>query len=178
MTAVGEELQKAIDSAPGTGKLPLLYLLDSISKNVGPPYTTHVFPRFITQTFLSAYGMVDTGTKTKMQEMLRTWRHGGVGGVELFGPDVREGIEASIFGQQGFGNSTPDPIALERQRVRDSLAEALQSKRAALARNPGDAEARVHVGVLEQVSLERLCLLLPFSCTDTGPRPDCRSSDS
>jgi hypothetical protein len=94
-----------------------------------------------------------------MEEMLRTWRQGGVGGVELFGPDVREGIEAGIFGtSKGGFHPTPtggmgytDPIAIERQRVGQSLAEALKVKRAALGRNPGDAEARVHVGVLEQV---------------------------
>ena len=94
-----------------------------------------------------------------MEEMLRTWRQGGVGGVELFGPDVREGIEAGIFGtSKGGFHPTPtggmgyiDPVANERQRVGQSLADALKVKRAALARNPGDAEARVHVGVLEQV---------------------------
>ena len=95
-----------------------------------------------------------------MEEMLRTWRQGGVGGVELFGPDVREGIEAGIFGtSKGGFHPAPsggvggyiDPVVIAKQKVGQSLAEALKVKRAALARNPGDAEARVHVGVLEQV---------------------------
>lgn len=88
-----------------------------------------------------------------MAEMLRTWKHGGVGGVELFGPDVRHQIEAEIFATR------VDPA---RERVVISLADALRSKRAALARNPEDAEARVHVGVLEQVRLLSTKVVLIF----------------
>lgn len=88
-----------------------------------------------------------------MAEMLRTWKHGGVGGVELFGPDVRHQIEGEIFATR------VDPA---RERVVISLADALRSKRAALARNPEDAEARVHVGVLEQVRLLSTKVILIF----------------
>jgi pre-mRNA cleavage complex 2 protein Pcf11 len=119
-----------------------------------------------------------------MEKMLRTWRQGGVGGVELFGQEVRETIEAGIFGRSvsngmGLQGGYPTPIQyggypqqvqervntppiaqsgfmghqvnVEKQNVLKSLSRALHSKRTALSRNPGDAEAKVHVGVLEQV---------------------------
>jgi len=50
-----------------------------------------------------------------MEKMLRTWRQGGVGGVELFGQEVRENIEAGIFGRSvsngmGLQGGYPTPI--------------------------------------------------------------------
>lgn len=175
MTTVGEEIAGAIERAPPHAKLPLMYLLDSISKNVGAPYTTHVFPPFLAGMFLQVYRQVDGVTKTDMEKMLRTWRQGGVGGVELFGPEVRMNIESGIYGREtasmmsgniGYGDYhvptpptsnqslAPNAYDAERQRVTQSLTNALQSKRTALQYNPADAEARVHVGVLEQI--ERL----------------------
>lgn len=90
-------------------KLPALYLLDSISKNIGPPYI-NLFCRFIERRFLEAYQVVDPATKTKMEELLGTWRTGGADGGELFrGPDegrvgrVQRGIESTLFGTGGRG---------------------------------------------------------------------------
>lgn len=94
---------------PPQTKLPALYLLDSISKNIGPPYIV-LFSRFIERRFLEAYQVVDSPTKIKMEELLGTWRTGGSDGGELFrlpdegrGGRVQRGIETALFGAGGRG---------------------------------------------------------------------------
>lgn len=59
--------------APPARKLPALYVLDSIAKNVGSPYTVY-FGRNLHQTFMHAYSQVDTNVRRKLEEMLKTWR--------------------------------------------------------------------------------------------------------
>ncbi|KAJ9093771.1 hypothetical protein QFC19_008210 [Naganishia cerealis] len=89
-------------NAPPTQKLPLFYLLDSISKNAGPPYTTYIFPQFLAQVYLRAYSQVDGLTKKKMEDMLTTWRTTRGAGTpegELFPRDVRNHIEQAIYGR-------------------------------------------------------------------------------
>lgn len=98
--------------------LPAFYLLDSICKNIGPPYLA-LFSRFIERAFLSAYHSVDPPTRTKLEELLGTWKTGGADGGELFrdpeeprGPArggaavgrVQRGIEGALFGARGRGD--------------------------------------------------------------------------
>lgn len=59
--------------APPARKLPALYVLDSIAKNVGSPYTVY-FGRNLHQTFMHAYSQVDMNVRRKLEEMLKTWR--------------------------------------------------------------------------------------------------------
>lgn len=62
-----------INRAPPSRKLPALYLLDSISKNVGSPYTIY-FSRNLYGVFMGAFSQVDDNVRRKLEEMLRTWR--------------------------------------------------------------------------------------------------------
>ncbi|CAD6578307.1 MAG: Arginase, catabolizes arginine to ornithine and urea [Cyphobasidiales sp. Tagirdzhanova-0007] len=80
---VAQCLDEHIRQAPPPIKLPALYLLDSICKNVGPPYTA-LLARSIDRIFLSAYHEVDQSTKVKLEELLGTWRNGAPDGGELF----------------------------------------------------------------------------------------------
>ncbi|KAL7412047.1 hypothetical protein BDY24DRAFT_394438 [Mrakia frigida] len=96
-TVVSEELVRRIHEAPPHQKLPPFYLLDSISKNFPAPYAS-LFPPYLHLLFLATYGSVDGSTKGKMEEMLKTWRNGGVGGGVVFGVDVQEQIEQRIWG--------------------------------------------------------------------------------
>src|ERR1700761_2579804 len=59
--------------APPARKLPALYVLDSIAKNVGSPYTVY-FGRNLHQIFMLAYSQVDSAVRRKLEEMLKTWR--------------------------------------------------------------------------------------------------------
>ncbi|CAJ2511570.1 Uu.00g071950.m01.CDS01 [Anthostomella pinea] len=80
-------------------KLPSLYVLDSIVKNVGTPYTLF-FGRKLYHTFMDAYAMVDMGTRRKMDEMLKTWKEPVPGSIDtrpVFPPDVVRPIENALI---------------------------------------------------------------------------------
>lgn len=80
-------------------KLPALYLLDSIVKNVGTPYTLF-FGRKLYQTFMEAYASVDNGTRRKMDEMLKTWKEPVPGSLDtrpVFPPDTVRPIENALI---------------------------------------------------------------------------------
>ncbi|OAL26076.1 hypothetical protein AYO22_04490 [Fonsecaea multimorphosa] len=71
--AISRVLQNHINRAPPARKLPALYVLDSIAKNVGSPYTVY-FGRNLHQIFMLAYSQVDSAVRRKLEEMLKTWR--------------------------------------------------------------------------------------------------------
>ncbi|KAF9514172.1 hypothetical protein BS47DRAFT_901369 [Hydnum rufescens UP504] len=126
-------------------KLPPFYLLDSVSKNLGAPYTV-LFSSFITALFLDSYNAVDESTRSKMEEMLVTWRTGGPGGVELFGANAQLNIEGAVWGNVASGSSGPT-----QSQVLIELDVILAQKTRALEQNPADSEARNHIEVLQQL---------------------------
>ncbi|KAJ9601976.1 mRNA 3' end processing factor [Cladophialophora chaetospira] len=71
--AISRVLQNHINRAPPARKLPALYVLDSIAKNVGSPYTVY-FGRNLHQVYMLAYSQVDGAVRRKLEEMLKTWR--------------------------------------------------------------------------------------------------------
>ncbi|RMZ91204.1 hypothetical protein DV736_g1567, partial [Chaetothyriales sp. CBS 134916] len=71
--AISRVLQNHITRTPPSRKLPALYVLDSVVKNVGSPYNVY-FGRNLYQTFMGAYSQVDEKVRRKLEEMLRTWR--------------------------------------------------------------------------------------------------------
>lgn len=83
-------------------KLPGFYLLDAISKNVYEPYARH-FATFVIPLFLETYGQVDEATRSKMEEMLLTWRSGSPHGKELFGVPPQVAIERGVWGDGASG---------------------------------------------------------------------------
>ena len=50
-----------------------MYVLDSIVKNVGTPYTLYL-GRNLYQTFMDAYSLVNNQVRKKLDEMLKTWK--------------------------------------------------------------------------------------------------------
>lgn len=77
-------------------KLPAWYLLDAISKNVPVPYAG-LFAAVVADLFLDSYYQVDLITRSKMEEMLMTWRDGGQHGREVFGVVPQVAIERTIW---------------------------------------------------------------------------------
>lgn len=111
--------------APPQGKLPLLYLIDSISKNIGPPFTDTLLPPILPQLYLATYRQVDGVTKSKMADLVRLWRTGGPNGTELYPPAMREAVERDMF-----GGSAP----LTQQSVQTMLKEFLREKEEEMGR--------------------------------------------
>jgi pre-mRNA cleavage complex 2 protein Pcf11 len=88
-----------IQQAPPHKKLPALYVLDSIIKNVGTPYTLF-FARKLYQTFMESYASVDGNVRRKMDEMLKTWKEPVPGSLDtrpVFPPDVVRPIENALI---------------------------------------------------------------------------------
>ena len=79
-------------------KLPSLYLLDSIVKNVGTPYTLFL-SRNLYATFMNAYTLVNTMIRQKLDEMLQTWKSPNPGSLEtkpVFPSEVTRPIEEAL----------------------------------------------------------------------------------
>ena len=80
-------------------KLPAFYVLDSVVKNVGTPYTLF-FGRQLYSTFMEAYVLVDNSTRRKMEEMLKTWKEPVPGSIDtrpVFPPEVTRPIENALI---------------------------------------------------------------------------------
>lgn len=81
-------------------RLPAMYVLDSISKNIGAPYVS-LWSQRIAHLFLETYRLVDQPTKVRLEELLNTWRTGGQGGQPLYGGEAQWEIERNLYGSRG-----------------------------------------------------------------------------
>lgn len=89
-------------------------------------------------------------TKSKMEEMIALWRTGGPGGVELYGPAVREQVEREIFGSVGAAYM---PVgAPTKERVMATLRTTLEAKHRDSVMRPWDGEVRHQIDVLGKIS--------------------------
>jgi pre-mRNA cleavage complex 2 protein Pcf11 len=92
-------------------KLPAFYLVDALSKNVFDPYAG-LFASIVAPLFLETYQQVDQQTRSKMEEMLLTWRTGAPNGRELFGVGPQVAIERGIWpSNPGHGVRIPFTLA-------------------------------------------------------------------
>nr|CAG8537884.1 393_t:CDS:2 [Entrophospora candida] len=76
--AIVQAIEKQIHICLPEHKLPVLYLLDSICKNVGGTYV-HLFSRNLYNIFMETYNSVDQTTKLKLEKVLITWKSGPSG---------------------------------------------------------------------------------------------------
>ena len=139
-----------IPKATPPTKLPLLYLIDSISKNIGAPYTTQLLPPIIPRLYLRTYREVDGVTKAKMEEMVALWRTSGPHGGDLYGPGVREAIERDIFGSVGVTEYQRAGFPT-RERVLATLHATLEGKHRDSAMRPWDPSPTHQITVLQQI---------------------------
>lgn len=146
---VAQCLEAHIRRVPPWIKLPGFYLLDAISKNVYDPYTRHFAP-FVIGLFLETYQQVDQATRSKMEEMLLTWRTASPTGKELFGVIPQLAIERGIWG----GDSNPTGATsgqISRAQVLSELEFTLSQKERTLQSNAWDTTAQRHVQILQQL---------------------------
>ncbi|CZS88697.1 related to PCF11 component of pre-mRNA 3`-end processing factor CF I [Rhynchosporium agropyri] len=97
--AIAEVLKNHIKQVAPTKKLPAFYVLDSIVKNVGTPYTLF-FGRDLFSVFMDSYARVDNNTRSKMVEMLRTWKEPVPGSMDtrpVFSAEVTRPIENALI---------------------------------------------------------------------------------
>ncbi|XP_077154772.1 pre-mRNA cleavage complex 2 protein Pcf11 [Ranitomeya variabilis] len=65
-------IEAQIAKAPSTEKLPVMYLMDSIVKNVGGNYQT-AFAKNIVSTFVNVFEKVDENTRKSLYKLRSTW---------------------------------------------------------------------------------------------------------
>ena len=163
-------------------KLPAFYLLDAISKNVYDPYARQ-FAVVVAGLYKDTYDVVDQPTRSKMEEMLLTWRTGGPDGRELFGVVPQIAIEGHVWGGGSNSNSVraspsrakrrPDRLRrktfgrgrgaksqpmVTQARVLSELEFVLGQKERHVQANPYDKMAQNHIAVLQQVSCANTAL--------------------
>lgn len=72
------------------GKLPVLYLIDCIMKNVGQPYTS-LFCQNLVSTFCTVFELVDERTRAEMFKLRQTWN-------EIISPKKLYALDVQIHG--------------------------------------------------------------------------------
>jgi pre-mRNA cleavage complex 2 protein Pcf11 len=78
--------------------LPSIYLLDSITKNVGAPYTA-IFARNLYKTFMGIYTSVEPPLRKKLEDLFQTWTRPVVGSLStepVFPPEATQKIEETL----------------------------------------------------------------------------------
>lgn len=139
-------------------KLPAFYVLDAISKNVYDPYSAK-FSIFVVPLFLEAYSQVDPQTRSKMEEMLVTWRTGAPSGKELFGVAAQVSLERQIWGNDPsvLAESVRDVHPAPQPRRKLKLVSPRQSSRrtahAPITKSQVLAELDVTLALKEQAIL-------------------------
>jgi pre-mRNA cleavage complex 2 protein Pcf11 len=76
--------------------------------------------------YAKTYREVDGHTKSRMDEVIKLWGHTGPNNTPLYGPGVKESVDAQIYG----------PNAPSRQQVLDLLNSTLTAKRHEISYNP------------------------------------------
>ncbi|KAI8365709.1 hypothetical protein BD560DRAFT_401445 [Blakeslea trispora] len=89
------EIENQLRNNASGQKLPVLYLIDSICKNVGGIYISY-FSRNMVNVFLDAYTLTDPTVRKSFERLLQTWKNGMPGGHPVFPRHVIEPIERSI----------------------------------------------------------------------------------
>lgn len=90
-------IEKRIEKAIPSQKLFCLYLLDSISKNIGLPYTS-LFSNNLFKTFTQTYGLVDDQTRCKLIKLFKTWKiPTALTGLPLFDSNQLDKIEQFLL---------------------------------------------------------------------------------
>lgn len=124
-----------------------MYLLDSISKNIGSPYTELWAPRVAT-LFLESYRVVDQPTKRRLEELLATWRVAGPDKRPLFGDAAQQGIERALFGSAGGQPKQAQPT---QSQVLANIERLLALKAQERSRNPGDESVGERMQTLREL---------------------------
>ncbi|KAF2274284.1 uncharacterized protein EI97DRAFT_451838 [Westerdykella ornata] len=114
--AISHELENHIRTTRPEWKLPALYVLDSIVKNVGTPYTVFL-GRNLYRTFMDAYMVMDPANRRAMDGLLKTWKQPVPESMDtnpVFSPEVTRDIENALIKirtvtvqQQAMAQRTP-----------------------------------------------------------------------
>ncbi|KAL8829495.1 MAG: hypothetical protein Q9170_006142 [Blastenia crenularia] len=92
-------LENHIQTVPPERKLPALYVLDSIAKNVGGAYI-RCLSQNLYHTFMGAYSLVPPHIRKKLDEMVKTWKEPVPGSTDprpVFPAETTRPIETALI---------------------------------------------------------------------------------
>jgi len=105
-----------------------LYVLDSIAKNIGTPYTLFLGHNLY-KTFMGAYSLVDTNIRKKLDDMLKTWRNPVPGSIDsrpVFPADITRSIDKALL-------QAKTAALQQQQQLRSNQSAMLRPKSVAAA---------------------------------------------
>lgn len=104
---IASAVQKRIQKSIPQQKLYAFYLLDSICKNIGPPYNS-LFGATIFKLFTEAYSLVDDPTRVKLIKLFKTWKvPNAITGLPLFDENQVDQIDQFLV-RATAGNRPPE----------------------------------------------------------------------
>ncbi|KAF2640493.1 hypothetical protein P280DRAFT_320355 [Massarina eburnea CBS 473.64] len=107
--AISHELEDHIRTTRPEWKLPSLYVLDSIVKNVGTPYTVYL-GRNLYRTFMDSYLVMNDTMRRAMEGLLKTWKQPVPESMDprpVFPPEVTGDIESALNKIRSVVQQTP-----------------------------------------------------------------------
>ncbi|EME48134.1 hypothetical protein DOTSEDRAFT_167754 [Dothistroma septosporum NZE10] len=178
--AISQVLENHIKTTPASRKLPAFYVLDSIVKNVGTPYTVYL-GRDLYRTFMDAYTLVDGTTRKAMEGLMKTWKEPVPGSLDprpVFPLETVRPIENALIKartavlqsrqpQVPYRGNMPTPPQHNGQfstpphpfpsqpypaySVTRDIQLLIPRFQQMLASNPGDSRIRSQLGALQQL---------------------------
>lgn len=154
-------VEKRIEKALQAHKLFVFYLLDSICKNIGSPYTL-LFGDNLFKTFTTAYVSMDDATRRKMIDLFKTWLTAkNSSGLPLFPSEPIKKIEEFLIRAstlyksniQVVARQTPTPTLpqINTNELIDLINAITLLSREKLKIIPNDTESQNKLLVLGQV---------------------------
>lgn len=145
-------------------KLFTFYVLDSICKNAGSPYTIY-FSRNLDKLFRKTYLLVDNQTRTKMISMFKTWMVPLPTGDLMLDQKALDNIEqflikASALHRKGstppVGSTKPQmvPQEISVQSLLSDIDQLTVITQSKLNSSVGDSKLQAKLAILGQLKLE------------------------
>ncbi|SCU85320.1 LADA_0D06854g1_1 [Lachancea dasiensis] len=146
-------IEKRIERCVPNHKLYAFYVLDSICKNAGSPYTIY-FSRNLAKLYKRAYLLVDNQTRSSLIRLFQTWLHHSTNsmGDLLFGKEALDAIEQFLIKASSLHQKKASPPSVPGLlREIDKLALLTRER---LSQNPQDSRLSTKLMVLKQLKQE------------------------
>ncbi|CEP62014.1 Pcf11p LALA0_S04e05798g [Lachancea lanzarotensis] len=148
-----DAIERRIERCVPNQKLYAFYVLDSICKNAGSPYTIY-FSRNLAKLYKRTYLLVDNQTRSSLIRLFQTWLNHNQGsmGHRLFGQEALDAIEQFLVKASSFQLKKVSPPTVPGLLREIDKLTSLTKERA--SQNPQDPRLNTKILVLKQLKQE------------------------